>query len=251
MATELTESDFAEAIGVRVADLAALEKDGLPVVKRKAGVRYPLPRALTWYIDHAITSRVGGIPPRVNQRDFATLVNISTRQVKNLTDAQKLSTVVEHGRRLWPLPKANHEFISYQVALRASGSGEKLGALDEARLRKLNADAEASELALLKQRGELIDRTLAEQSMARVVQGLRAQLLQFPARYERDLVGLPTALEVRAVLKPAINSELTRLGAAVAQAGRQLQLVEADGAPDDDEDMTAVATGSTERQADG
>jgi hypothetical protein len=53
------------------------------------------------------------------------------------------------------------------------------------------------------------------------------------------------------VLKPAINSELTRLGAAVAQAGRQLQLVESDGAPDDDEEPPAIAAAPAERQADG
>ncbi|MHB1297282.1 MAG: hypothetical protein ACYC0B_02035 [Gemmatimonadaceae bacterium] len=237
MATELSATDFAEAIGVKVADLPALERAGLPFVNRKKDGRvYPLPRALTWFVDHAVTTRVGGIPPRTKQKDLAALVGYSPRQISNLVDDGKVKTVVEGGHRLYPLPDAVHAIIAHREEQARGKSGEKMTALDEAKLRKMQADAEASELTVMQRRGELLDRVLVERAISELFQAIKAQLVQFTPRYEADLVDLETRVKVRGVLKPAVNAEITRLASAVAQVGRRIQMIDAENDADPDED---------------
>jgi phage terminase Nu1 subunit (DNA packaging protein) len=236
VATELGPTEFAAAIGVKVADLAALERAGMPFVSRKKdGHVYPLPSAITWYVDRAVVTRVGGIAPRMNQKDLARLVGYTPRQISNLADEGVVHTVVEEGRRLYPMPDAVHEIIAHRESKARGKTGDKMTPLEEAKLRKYLADAGDSELNLLERRGELIDRPLANRVLAELMQSLKAQLVQFPSRYEADLVGLDTRVKVRAVLKPAINAEITRLGSAAAQVGRRLSMIDATVERDDED----------------
>lgn len=229
MALELTPVDFAAAIGVKVAELAALESAGLPFVnKKKGGHVYPLPTAVRWYVDHAISARVGGIPARTGQKDLAELVGYSARQISNLVDEGVVPSVIEKGKRQYPLPAAVHKIIEYRESMaRGKSSDEKLSALDEAKLRKMDADAQVAELDLLERRGELLDRVLVERALSEMLQALKAQLVQFAPRYEADLVGLDSRLKVRAVLKPAVQAEILRLQSAAAQVGRRIQSIDA------------------------
>lgn len=243
MAIELTPADFAEAIGVKVNELAKLERDGLPFVSRKKdGHVYPLPRAVRWYVDHVVSTRVGGIPSRTTQKELAMLTGYTPRQVSNLVDEGKVKTIVEDGKRLYPLPQAVIEVIAHRESTARGKSGEKMTALDEAKLRKLEAEAESAELSLLERRGELLDRVLVERAFGELLQALKAQLVQFHPRYEADLVGLDSRLKVRAVLKPAINAEILRLSAAGAQVGRRIQALDATADADAD-DPTEEADG--------
>lgn len=236
MATELSAADFAAAIGVQPSELAALEKAGLPFVNRKKDGRvYPIPQALRWFIDHSLTTRVGGIPPRTTQKELATLTGYSPRQVSNLVDDGTVKTVVEGGKRLYPLPQAVLEIIAHREATARGRSAEKLSALDEAKLRKMEAEAQSAELTLMERRGELLDRVLVERALGDLLQGLKAQLVQFVPRYEADFVALDSRLKVRAVLKPAINAEIQRLSAAGAQVGRRIQSIDATAEPDEPE----------------
>lgn len=228
MATELPPAEFAAAIGLKVDQLPALERAGLPFVTRKKGARvYPLPGAVRWYIEHALTTRTGNVPPRINQKDLAELVGYSPRQISNLVDDKKLTTIVEGGRRVYPLPLAVHEAMKHREELARGKTEEKLSAHDAAKLRKWEADAQSAELDLMERRGELIDRALAARAVGDLLAGLKAQLVQFTPRYEADLVGLDTRLKVREVLKPAINQEILRLSAAAAQVGRRIQMIDA------------------------
>lgn len=234
MATELGPSEFAAAIGVKADQLPALERAGLPFVNRKKqGHVYPLPEAVRWYVDHAISTRVGGIPPRTSQKELAALVGYSPRQLTNLVEEKKLTTIVEGGKRLYPLPTAVLEIIAHRESQARGKSGEKMTALDEAKLRKMEADAQASELNLMERRGELIDRGLAARAIGELLAALKAQLIQFVARHESDLVGLENRVKVRGVLKPAINQEIQRLSAAGAQVGRRIQMIDATADPED------------------
>lgn len=242
MAAELTAADFAEAIGVPVSDLATLERAGLPFVnKKKEGRAYPVPKALRWYVDHAITTRVGGIPARTTQRELAALTGYVPRQISNLVDEGKVKTVVEGGKRLYPLPQAVIEILAHRESIAKGKTGEKMTALDEAKLRKMESEAQSSELDLMERRGELLDRVLVERALSELLQSLKAQLIQFAPRYEADLVGLDSRLKVRAILKPAVNAEIQRLSSAAAQVGRRIQMI----------DATAEADDETAEEADG
>lgn len=243
VATELAPSEFAAAIGVKSDDLAALERAGLPFVNRKRhGHVYPLPAAIKWYVEHAIATRVGGIPPRTTQKELAALVGYTPRTLSNLVEEGKLTTVVENGRRLYPLPDCVHQIIEHRESQARGKTGEKMTPLDEAKLRKLEADAQAAELTLMERRGELLARPLVERALADLMQGLKAQLVQFAPRYEADLIGLDTRVKVRAVLKPAMHAELLRLGAAGAQVGRRIQMIDATVERDEDDESNATDT---------
>lgn len=244
VALELPAKEFADAIGVKADDLPALERAGLPFVNRKKEGRvYPLAASVRWYIEHVISTRVAGIPPRTTQKELATLVGYSPRQITNLVEEGKITTVVEHGKRVYPLPSAVHEVIAHRESQARGKSGEKLSALDEAKLRKMEADAQSSELSLMERRGELLDRPLVERALSELLQGLKAQLVQFAPRYESDFVGLDSRVKVRAVLKPAVHAELLRLAAAAAQVGRRIQSIDAtaDAEPESDADPEGAA----------
>ena len=63
--------------------------------------------------------------------------------------------------------------------------------------------------------------------------------MQFPARYESDLVGLENRVKVRGILKPAVTQEIHRLSAAAAQVGRRIQMIDAsaDGESESEEEI--------------
>lgn len=245
MATELGPSEFAAAIGVKADRLPELERAGLPFVnKKKQGHVYPLPDAVKWYVDHAIATRVGGVPPRTTQKELAALVGYSPRQLTNLVDEKKLTTIVESGKRMYPLPTAVLEVIAHREAQARGKSGEKMTALDEAKLEKMQADAHLSQLNLMERRGELIDRSLAARAIGELLAALKAQLVQFPARHESDLVGLETRVKVRAILKPAVHQEIQRLSAAAAQVGRRIQMIDATADGDDEREDSEEADGA-------
>lgn len=230
MATELSEGDFAGVIGVPVAQLAALEREGLPVVTRAKEKRYAMPAAAHWFIEYSIARRVGGIPPRVNQQDLALLLGVVPRQVKNLVDAGKIPSVVEGPRRLYPLPQAVHEFVKYQRELAQGTKGATTDPLQAAKLRKLNAEAEQAEMALLRDRGELVERVLQQRTLGEIFQAVRSAIEQVPGRHDRKFVGLSSAAAARKVLRQVMKGDvLHRISAVVVTIGRQVQLVDETG----------------------
>jgi phage terminase Nu1 subunit (DNA packaging protein) len=239
VATDLTETDFAAMIGVPVEQLAALEREGMPTIGKAKTKRYPVPSAIRWYVDYAVARRVGGIPPRVNKKDLAALVGVVDRTVTNLVDAGKVPSLIENGRRLYPLPAAVHEFIKYQKELAQGTKKDDMNELEKARLRKLNAEADQAEMTSLRLRGEFIDRVTSQRAIAEIVQSLRSQVGQAPNRYGRKFVAIPTEAKARQVLKLVLNDELVRWGAVVAAVGRRIQVVAEDLEPiESDEAVT-------------
>lgn len=247
MATELGPSEFAAAIGVKADRLPELERAGLPFVnKKKQGHVYPLPAALKWFVDREISTRASAPPPRVTQKDLAWLVGYTPRTLSNLVDENKLTTIVESGKRFYPTDKCVQEIIKHRESLARGKTGGAEAELDEIKLRKERAKTEREELSLLRERGELIARPLAERAIGELLTALKAQLVQFPSRYESDLVGLENRVKVRAILKPAVHQEIQRLSAAAAQVGRRLQVIDstADAEPEDDIDLPLEADGA-------
>jgi phage terminase Nu1 subunit (DNA packaging protein) len=244
VAIDVAEAELSAMIGVPLEQLAALERDGMPVIGKAKGKRYPLPGAIKWFVEYSIARRVGGVPPRVNQQDLAGLLGVVPRQVKNLVDTGKISSVVEGGKRLHELPKVVHEFVKYQKELAGAGKKDALDPLDAAKLRKMTAEADAAEMELLHKRGELLDRVTAERAMGELVQAMRSEVQQVPARHDRNVIGLKDAAHGRKALKSVSNELLVRMGAVVAAVGRRIQLVAEDLQTDgDDEPKEDAANG--------
>lgn len=217
-------AELARVLSLTTTAAAALEREGLPVTKRKKRKLYPLAKCVAWYVDYRL--RKAPLPPRTTPTRFAQLVSITSRNVSYLIE-KGLPTIVEGGTRTLPLPDAVHWYIKYRVA-QAGGAGEALNDLDKMKLRKLEAETQQQEIQLMKTRGELVDRVTVERLLADILQSLRAEMLNFPARWADDFLGCTTRLEMRQRVKHAINEALARLGSAATAAGERIQIVEED-----------------------
>lgn len=122
----------------------------------------------------------------ITQRDLAELLGISTRQVRNL-EAKGLPHHSEDGKKRYSAASVQW-FVRHREEFAASNATP--GALDKARTRKAEADAELAELNLAVQRGRLLERPFVEAEFEDVLARLRSRLVNMPARYGGDVVGL-------------------------------------------------------------
>lgn len=83
--------------------------------------------------------------------------------------------------------------------------------LEEARARKMTADAELAELELGRLRGELVPVDAVRTTMADLTSRVRAQLLAIPGRYSARIVGLPSLAEAARALDLAMRDVLNEL----------------------------------------
>lgn len=224
-------ADLAKILGVQPAVIAALEREGLPFEHKKAK-RYRLTLCVPWYVDYRLRKSANEIPPRASKTAFAQLLGVSTRQVTNLVE-KGIQTIVDGNSRSFPLPEALHWYIKFKLTDAGKG-GANVSDLDRARLKKMEIEIQQSELQLLRERGELVDRLTVERLIADLLQVLRGEMLNFPARWAADLVGIPKVLEMRLALKKAVNEGIARLGKAARAAGERIQVIAEGGGEDDD-----------------
>lgn len=87
----------------------------------------------------------------------------------------------------------------------------------QARARKMEADADASEAARLERLGEIVGRAAAEAEFFSLARALRDQLMMLPSALAEDLAAITDPREVRAVLQRKIRETLTEV-AGLSQA---------------------------------
>lgn len=90
---------------------------------------------------------------------------------------------------------------------------------EEARARKMAAEAELAELELAQQRGALVTRQAVEEGVGHAFQRVRARLLALPAKASHELVGLADMVEVQRRLERQVDEVLRELGRPADMAG--------------------------------
>lgn len=108
---------------------------------------------------------------------------------------------------LWPdFPKWRDAEMAAQVR-KESAPGD----FEEARTRKMAAEAELAEMELAQARGDLVTVADATERTARILERVRARFVAFPGKLAPRLVGVDTAMEARGVLEAAVGEVLSEL----------------------------------------
>lgn len=104
----------------------------------------------------------------------------------------------------------------------------------EARTTKLRAQAFMAETEAAQKREELIEKSLVARQAAFIFVSLRQSVLAFPSRYARQMVGIPSEHDAKAILTKAAHEFLTELAdfSEKAISPDWLRSLEADGQDD-------------------
>lgn len=146
-------------------------------------------------------------------RAFAELWEVDERTVRNWTKSGCPKT----GGRGTGKPLRYDEnsilWVYDNVELRSrKRNGKSDTALDIARARKADRQADVVEIQLAEMRGELVPKNAAKAALERICTEIRAQLLTIPSKWSPQLAGL-TRREVQVELQKAVDEALEALSA--------------------------------------
>jgi transcriptional regulator len=147
--------------------------------------------------------------PGVSQKELADHLGLTTRQVRNLTDEGVLTREVRSGKPSYPVAENLQRYVDWKVRQARPTT------FDEARLRKMLAEAEEAELKLAHARGRmlLVDDAAAE--LERILSALRAGLVSLPAAWADRLGSCTSTPERQIMLQTAVGELMPLLKAAV------------------------------------
>ena len=140
------------------------------------------------------------------QKELATRLNISSRQVRNLVNE---GMPVDHSgpRPAYPWPEAMHWYIQRQVDMAVPEHGDQA----ELELRKLRAEAEKKELEVAVAKRELVHLSELEAVVGETFDRVRSRLLNAPGAWSPHLVGMDTPREVLKALQPLVQEVIDEL----------------------------------------
>ena len=141
----------------------------------------------------------------LSQRELAEAFGLTTRQVRNW-EKDGLPHQAEGNRKLYPLREAIAWFRDREVA--AALKGVDTSAMDEAKLRKLLADAESKELDLAVKRGDLVPLDEVGGLVRESLDAVDSVLRHAPSRFAPALAKTATVQlkEARRILRDVIES---------------------------------------------
>lgn len=143
----------------------------------------------------------------VNQKTLARVLNLTSRQIRNLEEVGLPGgRVAENGRdRLYDLTVAVPWYV--QRERERLKSTEK----DEADIEKARAKAAMARLDLAEREGKLIPVALHTKLLGEILGEVRSRTLNLPGSVAPQLVGMDEEREVVAVLRPAVDRCLQSL----------------------------------------
>jgi len=128
--------------------------------------------------------------------------------VKNLVDSG-MPTASKAGKVSYPFPECLRWYLEYKI--RAAVSALEPEDADEAKRRLTTAQARKAELEVEQLEGRMVTVEDATREVNEMLDGLRSNLLAFPAKHAHRLVGCKTIAEVTGRLDPAIHELMTVL----------------------------------------
>lgn len=159
----------------------------------------------------------------IPKKQLAEWLGLTTRQVTNLADQGMPRRAAGH-RVFFPWPEALHWYIQNVKDGARSGDDEK----QKLTTRRLQVEVDLAELALAKEREQVVTLDYMEEQLRRPLERLRAKLLNVPGKYAPAMVGLRSTAEAQ-----------TRLEGMVAEAMGSLSDTGEDPYDDDEDDDSA------------
>lgn len=157
-----------------------------------------------------------------SQTEIAEILGLTTRQIRNL-EGEGMPHRAEGNRKLYPLPGAVQWYYQREIA-RAMPTD-----FEEAKARKMAAEAALAELELAQAEGRIVTVDDMEKMLSSPLYRLRAKMLSLPSKWAPSLVGCRTVAEAQTRLEAAVEEAML----ALAETGE-----EADG--DEDEAKRAA-----------
>ena len=148
-------------------------------------------------------------------KTIAEILDLSERRVRQLVTDGILPKNSERGRyELIPCVRGYiHWLRDRSLYGEAKAKQENIISLDEARRRKLIAEAELAELELEKERGEVVDIEATEKSWSDVLGNVRAKILALPTTIAPVVSVEDDQKIVKELLTKAVEQALTELSA--------------------------------------
>lgn len=144
----------------------------------------------------------------LTQKELASFLDLTTRQIRNLEKDGILSTKPLGARKFYPWPTANHEYIAYRESLKGGAGPSNL---EKARQRKMEAEAEIAELRAAETRGELVPIALHLDRVGELLDRLRSQILAIPGYWGPELVGAADVRDAVSRIRPLAHELLEDL----------------------------------------
>ena len=166
--------------------------------RKPAEIRFAAPAAETKDLASASVSPLA----------LSGLVGLTTRRLGQLA----AEGMPKDGRGEYPLAAAIQWLMAYWRT-RAKGTP-----LNDARRRKVEADASRSEMELAKRRGELAPIAVLAQAHGEACTRIRTRLRAIPSKIAPEAQRAKTVAEVRVVLQREIDDALTELAEAARKA---------------------------------
>jgi phage terminase Nu1 subunit (DNA packaging protein) len=141
----------------------------------------------------------------VSQEGLAEIIGLSTRQIRNL-EKDGIPHRAEGMRKFYPIPAA----VQWYMKRKQDEAMASLGEIDyhEARARREQARARMAEIEVAKAEGRLVERDVVHAVYGgKVLDVLRAGILNVPGRWASQVVGLESPREAEAILK-RVSAEL-------------------------------------------
>lgn len=135
---------------------------------------------------------------RLTKSAYARHRNVSRQAVSVMVERGRIATV-DDGRRTMVLVEKSDEMLDGPQG--GSTLREESGTYDEARTRKMLADAARSELELAKAKGEVVDAAEAQDDKDREVTIARTLLMQIGAKVSSQVAGMTDAREIRLLIE--------------------------------------------------
>lgn len=150
----------------------------------------------------------------VNQSELATILPLTTRQIRNL-EKEGMPHRAEGRHKLYPLPDAVEWYARYREGL-ARAELESTD-YEEAKARREAARARMAEMEVAEREGELLTREDVERIYGdQMLDMVRASLQNAPGRWGAQIVGLESPREGEAAIKEIVAETLEHLSGPAA-----------------------------------
>lgn len=120
-----------------------------------------------------------------------------------------MPTRSKSGKVVYPFPECLRWYVDYKV--QAAVSALEPEDSEEAKRRLTTAQARKAEIEVELLEGRLVTIEDATREVTAMLDGLRSNLLAFPAKHAHRLVGCKTIAEVTLKLEPAVHELMTVL----------------------------------------
>lgn len=142
----------------------------------------------------------------VNQTEFAEMVGLTTRQIRNL-EAEGLPSRAEKNGKYYPVPDAFRWVIKWKED-KARESGKNAD-YQRALTRKMTADARISELKAAELESALIPLAVHQEVLGRILDRVRARIRNLPGAWADQLVDVADPRRMVTLLRGMVD-EISR-----------------------------------------